>query len=119
MTDAPKLLLAHHLKTLKLPTFLREYDKLARQCATEGLDHVQFLEVIIGLDPFRLSAPPLRFLACPASDMLSEMQGTASMAADTLETFIAERRQRRRRRRARLPIPELMPWRTTSRRSVP
>ncbi|MBH1973803.1 MAG: hypothetical protein I8H94_01870 [Rhodobacteraceae bacterium] len=43
MTAAPKILLAHHLKTLKLPTFLREYDKLARQCAAEGQDHVQFL----------------------------------------------------------------------------
>ena len=29
MTDTPQVLLAHHLKTLKLPTFLREYDKLA------------------------------------------------------------------------------------------
>ena len=38
MTDTPQLLLAHHLKALKLPTFLREYDKLARQCAAEGLD---------------------------------------------------------------------------------
>ena len=43
MTDTSKILLAHHLKSLKLPTFLREYDKLARQCASEGQDHVQFL----------------------------------------------------------------------------
>ena len=43
MTDKPQLLLAHHLKALKLPTFLREYDKLARQCAAEGLDHIRFL----------------------------------------------------------------------------
>ena len=43
MTDAPQLLLAHHLKALKLPTFLREYDKLARQCAAEGADHVRYL----------------------------------------------------------------------------
>ena len=43
MTDAPQLLLAHHLKTLKLPTFLREYDKIARQCASEGVDHVRSL----------------------------------------------------------------------------
>ncbi len=50
MTDAPKLLLAHHLKTLKLPTFLREYDKLARQCASEGLDHVQFLARLVELE---------------------------------------------------------------------
>ena len=38
MTDTPQFLLAHHLKALKLPTFLREYEKLARQCAAEGLD---------------------------------------------------------------------------------
>ena len=37
MTDTPQVLLAHHLKTLKLPTFLREYDKVARQCAAEGV----------------------------------------------------------------------------------
>ena len=30
MTDAPQILLGHHLKALKLPTFLREHDKLAR-----------------------------------------------------------------------------------------
>jgi len=43
MSDAPQLLLAHHLKALKLPTFLREYDKLARQCAAEGVDHARYL----------------------------------------------------------------------------
>jgi DNA replication protein DnaC len=43
MTDTPQLLLAHHLKALKLPTFLREYDKLARQCAAEGADHTGYL----------------------------------------------------------------------------
>ena len=37
------MLLAHHLKALKLPTFLREYDKLARQCATDAVDHVRYL----------------------------------------------------------------------------
>ena len=36
MTDTPELLLAHHLKALKLPTFLREYDKLARQVCRRG-----------------------------------------------------------------------------------
>src|SRR5688500_14867622 len=43
MSDVPQVLLAHHLKALKLPTFLREYDKLARQCATEGVDHTRYL----------------------------------------------------------------------------
>ena len=31
--DTPQLLLDHHLKELRLPTILREYDKVARQCA--------------------------------------------------------------------------------------
>ena len=43
MTDTPQVLLAHHLKALKLPTFLREYDKLARQCAADGVDHARYL----------------------------------------------------------------------------
>src|SRR5919202_2717451 len=43
MSDVPQVLLAHHLKALKLPTFLREYDKLARQCAAEGVDHTRYL----------------------------------------------------------------------------
>ncbi len=48
MTDTLQVLLAHHLKTLKLPTFLREYDKLARQCATEGAGHVRYLVRLTG-----------------------------------------------------------------------
>jgi len=43
MSDTPELLLTHHLKALKLPTFLREYDKVARQCAREGIDHSRYL----------------------------------------------------------------------------
>ena len=31
--DTPQVLLEHHLKQLRLPTFLREYDKVARHCA--------------------------------------------------------------------------------------
>ena len=50
MTEAPKILLAHHLKMLKLPTFLREYEKVARQCAAEGQDHVQFLARLVELE---------------------------------------------------------------------
>jgi hypothetical protein len=38
MTSAPELLLAHHLKTLRLPTYLREHDKQARICAAECAD---------------------------------------------------------------------------------
>jgi DNA replication protein DnaC len=43
MSAVPQVLLAHHLKALKLPTFLREYDKQARRCAAEGVDHTGYL----------------------------------------------------------------------------
>ena len=35
MSDTPQLLLAHHLKALKLPTFLREYDKCGTACKVD------------------------------------------------------------------------------------
>jgi len=41
MSTKSTVLLEHHLKELKLPTFLREYDKLAGQCAAEGTDCCQ------------------------------------------------------------------------------
>ena len=43
MSDRPTLLLEHHLKELKLPSFLREYGKMAAQCAAEGVDHPTYL----------------------------------------------------------------------------
>ena len=43
MNDRSTLLLEHHLKELKLPSFLREYGKMAAQCAAEGVDHPQYL----------------------------------------------------------------------------
>lgn len=53
-TDAtptpPAVLLAHHLKELRLPTCLREYDRLARQCASEGVDHVRYLLRLVELE---------------------------------------------------------------------
>jgi DNA replication protein DnaC len=50
MSDAPQILLNHRLKSLRLPTVLREYGKLAEQAAAEGLDHVQFLARLIELE---------------------------------------------------------------------
>lgn len=50
MSDTPQVLLTHHLKALKLPTFLREYDKVARQCASEGVDHVRYLLRLVELE---------------------------------------------------------------------
>ena len=43
MSDRSTLLLEHHLKELNLPSFLREYGKMAAQCAAEGVDHPGYL----------------------------------------------------------------------------
>jgi DNA replication protein DnaC len=48
--QAPELLLQHHLKKLRLPTVLRDYEKLARQCAAENVDHVRYLARLIELE---------------------------------------------------------------------
>ena len=50
MSDRPTLLLEHHLKELKLPSFLRGYGKMAAQCAAEGVDHPQYLLRLAGLE---------------------------------------------------------------------
>ena len=39
VSERSTVLLEHHLKELKLPTFLREYGKVAGQCAAEDEDH--------------------------------------------------------------------------------
>ena len=41
--DTPQLLLEHRLKQLRLPTMLREYDRVARQCAQEKADLPTYL----------------------------------------------------------------------------
>ncbi len=48
--DTPQVLLEHHLKTLRLPTMLREYDKVAQQCACEAVDYPRFLLRLVELE---------------------------------------------------------------------
>ena len=43
MSAKASVLLEHHLKELRLPTFLSEYGKPAYQCAAEGVDHPRYL----------------------------------------------------------------------------
>ena len=50
MSEAPDLLLPHHLKKLKLPTMLREYEQQARQCAAENKGHVPYLSRLVELE---------------------------------------------------------------------
>jgi DNA replication protein DnaC len=48
--STPQVLLGHHLKQLKLPTILREYDKVARECAQGGIDHPGYLLRLLELE---------------------------------------------------------------------
>jgi hypothetical protein len=50
MSAPPEILLAHHLKQLKLPTILREYDKVATQCAAEKIDHPRYLLRLVEME---------------------------------------------------------------------
>jgi DNA replication protein DnaC len=43
LMDTPQVLLEHYLKQLRLPTIVREYPKLAEQCAKEGTTFETFL----------------------------------------------------------------------------
>ena len=43
MNGRSTLLREHHLKELKLPSFLRGYGKMPAQCAAAGVDHPQYL----------------------------------------------------------------------------
>ena len=49
-SGTPQVLLAHHLKQLKLPTVLREYDKVGRECARDGVDHARYLRRLVELE---------------------------------------------------------------------
>jgi DNA replication protein DnaC len=46
----PRVLLAHHLRQLKLPTVLREYEKVAAEAARDGHDHIRYLLRLVELE---------------------------------------------------------------------
>ena len=71
------MLLAHHLKQLKLPTVLREYDKVARECARNGVDHPRYLLRLIEpelIDRERFAVAQLEVLTSnQASTLIAEL----------------------------------------------
>jgi len=46
----PRVLLTHHLRQLKLPTVLREYEKVAADAARDGQDHIRYLLRLVELE---------------------------------------------------------------------
>ena len=81
MNATPEVLLGHHLKALRLPTFLREYDKVARQCAADGVDHVRYLLRLAELELIdrerRLVERRIRAARFPAVKSLDSFDFTA------------------------------------------
>ena len=77
----PQILLAHHLKQLKLPTVLREYDKVARECARDGVDHPRYLLRLLELELIdrerRLVERRIRQARFPATKSLDTFTFTA------------------------------------------
>ncbi len=88
MSEAPQVLLGHHLKALKLPSFLREYDKLARQCAAEGIDHTGYLLRLAELELLdrerRLVERRIRQARFPATKSLDSFDFAAIPALNKL-----------------------------------
>jgi DNA replication protein DnaC len=77
----PQVLLAHHLKQLRLPTVLREYDKVARECARDGVDHPRYLLRLLELELLdrerRLVERRIRQARFPATKSLDSFVFTA------------------------------------------
>ena len=107
MNETPQILLAHHLKALKLPTFLREYDKVARLCAAEGVDHPRYLMRLAEMEmidrerrmverriksarfPTVKSLDTFNFLALPSLNKMLVLELARSEYVDRRENIIA------------------------------
>jgi DNA replication protein DnaC len=79
--EKPQLLLKHHLKQLKLPTFLAEYEKQARECAQAGVDHAGYLLRLAELELIererRMVERRIRAAKFPAVKSLDSFEFTA------------------------------------------
>ena len=107
MSTRSTLLLEHHLKELKLPTFLREYRKLAAQCAAAGTDHPDYLLRLAELElidrhqrmvqrriraarfPATKSLDAFDFLSIPSVNKALVMQLARCEYVESRENFIA------------------------------
>jgi hypothetical protein len=88
---APQVLLGHHLKQLKLPTILREYDKVATQCARDGVDHRRYLLRLVELELIdrerRMVERRIRQASFPATKSLGTFEFTAPYSGQHPQPF--------------------------------
>jgi len=90
--DQSTVLLEHHLKTLKLPTMLREYGKIAANCARQNIDHTGFLSRLTELELIererRASERRLKAARFPAPKTLDSFDFAAQPSIN--KTLVAE-----------------------------
>ena len=125
MNDRSTLLLEHHLKELKLPSFLREYGKMAAQCAAEGVDHPRYLLRLAELELIdrhqRISGGSGRPAFLPSKALYldfgleSSLNGVVSSAAsvESPRSVVAEGRRWRARTVARVSQARIVQGRAT------
>ena len=127
MTETPQVLLQHHLKKLRLPTFNSEYAKLARQCAAEGKDHAQYLLRLCELEliererrmierrikaakfPATKSLDSFDFKAIPSLNKALTMELARCAFADRRENIIALGPSGTGKTQVSIAVPGLMP----------
>jgi len=73
----PQVLLHHHLKALRLPTFRSQYEKVAGECARDGVDHARYL--------FRLAE--LELIDCERRMFDRQIRAARFPAIKTLDSF--------------------------------
>jgi DNA replication protein DnaC len=80
--------LKQHLKALRLPTIQAEFAKLARECLSEGVDHLGFLLKVCELELIererKAAARRLKAAALPALKLISEFDFTAQPTINRL-----------------------------------
>ena len=121
MNHRSTLLLEHHLKELKLPSILREYGKMAAQCAAEGVDHPQYLLRLAELELIdrhqRMVERRIRAARCPRRKKPGQLrlpghpvaeQGTGD-GTGPLRIHPAPG-ERHRRRQTAAPARPTWPW---------
>ena len=118
MNQRSTLLLEHHLKELKLPSFLREYGKMAAQCAAEGVDHPQYLLRLAELELIdrhqRMVQRRIRAARFPAVKSLDTFDFTAIPSVNKQLVMELARCEYIQRRRTSSPSATAAPARPTS-----
>lgn len=91
MAGTPQVLLTHHLKQLKLPTVLREYEQVAR----DGIDHPRYLLRLVELEPIDRERPTverrIRAARFPATESLDTFDFTAIPSLNKMLVLELER----------------------------